>query len=217
MSLCFCCLSDLSVVSKVEKMQKKGSLASGVKKEIPLKAEIFQRLRGCGEKVWLKNVFSKEEDSTKVTQKAVAVQCDQMAKSFQSMWLFTTMKTWQIAKHFCQSKDNILPNTKKTLKKLPNSFIIVPKWRNFAKSGHTAASVGRQLLDNPKVVLHTRIFDTIFGMGSVWPDRAICWTLGKFLKPMATINLHKFLTFMGNFWCQNLSFLGNLFYTFGDF
>ena len=46
MSLCFCCLSDLSVVSKVEKMQKKGSLASGVKKEIPLKAEIFQRRRG---------------------------------------------------------------------------------------------------------------------------------------------------------------------------
>ena len=33
----------------------------------------------------------------------------------------------------------------------------------------------------------------------VWPDWAIYWTLGKFSKPLAAINLPKSLTFLGNF------------------
>ena len=33
----------------------------------------------------------------------------------------------------------------------------------------------------------------------VWPDWEIYWTFGKFLKPLATINLSKSLTFLGNF------------------
>ena len=33
----------------------------------------------------------------------------------------------------------------------------------------------------------------------VWPDWAIYWTLGKILKPLATINLPKSLTFLGIF------------------
>ena len=33
----------------------------------------------------------------------------------------------------------------------------------------------------------------------VWPDWAIYWTLGNFLKPLATINLPKSPTFLGNF------------------
>ena len=32
----------------------------------------------------------------------------------------------------------------------------------------------------------------------VWPDLAIYWTLGNFLKPLATINLPKSSTFLGN-------------------
>ena len=36
-------------------------------------------------------------------------------------------------------------------------------------------------------------------MWSVWPDLAIFWTLGNFLKPLATINLPKSPTFLGNF------------------
>ena len=31
------------------------------------------------------------------------------------------------------------------------------------------------------------------------PDWAIYWTLGKFLKPLGTINLPKSPTFLGNF------------------
>ena len=34
---------------------------------------------------------------------------------------------------------------------------------------------------------------------AVWPDWAIYWTLGKFLLPLATINLPKSPTFLGNF------------------
>ena len=42
----------------------------------------------------------------------------------------------------------------------------------------------------------------------VWPDLSIYWTLGNFIKPLATINLPKSPTFLGNF-CEgvkNLSF-----------
>ena len=34
---------------------------------------------------------------------------------------------------------------------------------------------------------------------AVWPDQAIFWTLGNFLKPLATINLSKSPPFLGNF------------------
>ena len=35
---------------------------------------------------------------------------------------------------------------------------------------------------------------------TVWPDWAIYWTLGKFLKPLATTNLPKSPTVLSNFW-----------------
>ena len=37
----------------------------------------------------------------------------------------------------------------------------------------------------------------------VWPDWAIYWTFGKFLKPLATINLPKSPTLLGNF-CKSV-------------
>ena len=58
----------------------------------------------------------------------------------------------------------------------------------------------------------------------MWPDRAIYWTLAKFLKPLATINLPKSLTFLDNFGegvkIYNFSseiIFGQLLWTFGDF
>ena len=41
---------------------------------------------------------------------------------------------------------------------------------------------------------------------SVWPDWAIYWTLGNFLKPLATINLPKSPKFSGNF-CKRVKIL----------
>ena len=58
----------------------------------------------------------------------------------------------------------------------------------------------------------------------MWPGWAIFFTLGSFLKPVATINLPKFLTFLGNF-CKGVKIyhfsgeilFGQLLKTFGDF
>ena len=48
---------------------------------------------------------------------------------------------------------------------------------------------------------HAAILRLIFAQGpcSVWPDWVIYWTLSNFLKPLATINLSKSPTFLGNF------------------
>ena len=59
---------------------------------------------------------------------------------------------------------------------------------------------------------------------SVWPDSAIFCILGNFLKPLATINLPKSLTFLGNI-CKGVKIyhfsseiiLRELLQTFGDF
>ena len=37
----------------------------------------------------------------------------------------------------------------------------------------------------------------------VWPDWSIYWTLGNFLKDLATINMPKSPTFLGNF-CKDV-------------
>ena len=50
-------------------------------------------------------------------------------------------------------------------------------------------------------LLLSSIISLCFNEGSraVWPDWAIYWTLGNFLKPLATINLPKSLSFLANF------------------
>ena len=40
---------------------------------------------------------------------------------------------------------------------------------------------------------------TLLTLKPVWPYWAIYWTLGHFLKPLVTINLPKFPTFLGKF------------------
>ena len=46
---------------------------------------------------------------------------------------------------------------------------------------------------------------------AVWPDLAIYWTMGNFLKPLATTHLPKSPTFLGNFWKGVKSFLGTFY------
>ena len=59
---------------------------------------------------------------------------------------------------------------------------------------------------------------------AVWPDLAIYWTLGNFLKPLATINLPKSPTVLDNFCvCAKIFnfsceiIFGQLLWTFGEF
>ena len=74
-------------------------------------------------------------------------QCDQMVRLFFNIWPFATMKISPIMSQICQSKLSILPNKKVTFKNLPKTCKLLPKWRNFAKSGHTGgraqSSVGQ--------------------------------------------------------------------------
>ena len=63
-----------------------------------------------------------------------------------------------------------------------------------------------------------------YGRRPVWPDLAIYWTLGNFLKPLAIINLPKSPTVLGNFCVGAKIFnfsseilFGQLLWTFGDF
>ena len=58
----------------------------------------------------------------------------------------------------------------------------------------------------------------------VWPDWEIYWTLGNFSKPLATINLPKSPTFLGNFFkvvkiyhFSNKIIFVQLLWTFGNF
>ena len=59
---------------------------------------------------------------------------------------------------------------------------------------------------------------------AVWPDWAIFWNLGNFLRPLATINLPESPKFLGNF-CKGVKInhfsceiiFGQLLWTFGDF
>ena len=51
---------------------------------------------------------------------------------------------------------------------------------------------------NFSFVLQNIIFTSFLSL-AVWPVWAIYWTLGKFLKPLSTINLPKYPRFLGKF------------------
>ena len=64
-------------------------------------------------------------------------QCDQMVRLFFSIWPFATMKISPIRSQICQSRLSILLYKKYKVKNWPNTCKLLPKWQNFAKSGHT--------------------------------------------------------------------------------
>ena len=47
------------------------------------------------------------------------------------------MKISPIMSQICQSRHSILPKQIQTVKNWPKTCKLLPKWRNFAKSGHT--------------------------------------------------------------------------------
>ena len=64
-------------------------------------------------------------------------QCDQMGRLFFHFRPFTSLRICPMTYKICQSGSQRMPNTSYTVKKLPISCKILPKWWNFAKSGHT--------------------------------------------------------------------------------
>ena len=60
-----------------------------------------------------------------------------MVRLFVNIWPFVANEISPIMSQIDPSRLNILPNNKYTVKKLPETCKLWPKWRNFAKSGHT--------------------------------------------------------------------------------
>ena len=80
-------------------------------------------------KIAVECVSSKQDDG-----QADKNLCDQTFRLFFSIRPFATMQISPIMSQIFQSRLSILPNRKK-LSKICQ--ILLPKWRNFAKSGHT--------------------------------------------------------------------------------
>ena len=70
-------------------------------------------------------------------------QCDQIVRFFFNIWPYATIKICPMVKQIRQSRLKILPNKKLTVKKLPKTCKILPKWLNFAKSGHSVSNQPR--------------------------------------------------------------------------
>ena len=67
-------------------------------------------------------------------------QCDQMAWLCFNIWTFTTMKICPIALKMCKTRFNFFKLLNQHQKRLSKTFKILPKWRNFTKSGRTEVS-----------------------------------------------------------------------------
>ena len=101
-------------------------------------------------------------------------------------WKFTIMHTL-----CCQSWFKILPKTTPT--KIGSLVKNLPKWRNFAKFGHTDCNSGNV----PWKSNRSSCFVCLVYTG--WPDWAIYRHLGDFLKHTATIILAQIAQIFGNF------------------
>ena len=60
------------------------------------------------------------------------------------IWLFYYKEKWPNSKFLLPKQVQNLPNTNQTLKILPKASRILPKWRNFTKSGHTFSVKNKQ-------------------------------------------------------------------------
>ena len=84
-------------------------------------------------------------------------QCGQMLRLFFNIWPFAIMKISPIMPKICPRQLSILPNNKWTVKNLPKTGKLLPKWRKFDKSGHTALNPEATLLRRRQTLLRRKI------------------------------------------------------------
>ena len=70
--------------------------------------------------------------------------CDQTVRFFFNIWPLETMKISPIMSQICQRRLSIWANKKYTVENLPKTCKLLPKWQNFAKSGHTEFAISRE-------------------------------------------------------------------------
>ena len=73
-------------------------------------------------------------------------QCYQMVRLFFNIWPFATMYISPKTSHICKSRLSILPKKKLAVKNSPKTCKLLPKCRNFPKSGHTGLSASKCLI-----------------------------------------------------------------------
>ena len=86
-------------------------------------------------------------------------------------------------------------------------YLSMISWMTNAPNRETIVTFGNQMLFLLKTSDYSLKCSMILNYNvltgrlhrSVWPDWAIYWSLGNFLKPLSTINLPKYHTFLGNF------------------
>ena len=137
-----------------------------------------------------------------------------MARLLLKIWLFTTIKNFPVAKNlkinlkFCQlpnkpSKD--LTKVAKSHRQHWSHWQVVSLIGFHSRKPETLKEPSSNPTSNSACewslwkLLPSHVHLHSHEAWSVWPHWAIYWTLGKFLKPLATIILSKSPTFLGNF------------------
>ena len=67
--------------------------------------------------------------------------CDQMVRLFFIICPYATMKISQIMSQICQSRFQHFAKLETNSQIFAKYFKLLPKWQNFAKSGHTGSSL----------------------------------------------------------------------------
>ena len=96
-------------------------------------------------------------------------------------WLFTIIKICSIAYRICQNCLKVLPNKKYTLSKWPKYYNGEPRWRKFAKSGHTGRLVALELFPgfetsrlSNKIHSWWQMLPKIFSSSSIFRQFILC-------------------------------------------
>ena len=113
-----------------------------------------------------------------------------------NIWPFTLMKMCPIALKLCQRRFKFFPNIYRTLKNCQRLIKFLPKWRNFAISGHTD---GNSILCSQFVslygteeYLHPDMYERAVlrkPVGKTFGATVDLWSIGVTLDHVATGNL----------------------------
>ena len=111
------------------------------------------------------------------------------------IWLFYYKEKWPNSKFLLPKQVQNLPNTNQTLKILPKASRILPKWRNFTKSGHTdphsAISISSQYLFSIRL-LHpfSSISISLYPSPSILNSLSLCFSLSLSLYLSFSLSLY---------------------------
>ena len=130
---------------------------------LPLQTQI-REVEKINLSVWLRNEFFSNSLFLRNGEKMVRISVTRLLDYLFNICSFTTLK-------ICQQNFKALPDIKWTLSKWPKFFNIVPKWRNFTKSGHIGS--------NKRIVSHS-VLELFIRQLLKCTFSNISWSLARF-------------------------------------